>query len=410
MRLHKFPLFFSPDAGADIGSGDISVPVVPSPTPAPNVTEVDLGSTPGVEAAGAVKELEKSRTVRGPSDFGMESAEESSERAGLTTRPRDENGKFIKAGNASPSTQRQPRAKATTPPAANKPTPTAQPAKQPAVVATPEPAAPTAKVKIGDQEKTPEEWAAHFKELEAKANPKAPEVKQPEPPAKTEAETAAEQQAREEAFLKTAREGKTWITQEAIDKAIANGDPEFFKDFAARVEMSARQFAADQVNQLAEHYDKILSPLLTHNQSVQSLMQEAAFLGAHPDIKSHPEGAKTFREMKSTMESGRRAIAEKIAAGTASRREQLWAEEYDETPQEKLMDDLAAHTRAKLGTTATPTATPTPAPAKPKAPAPAPVVEKPLSGDRPGSPGSPRSETAEQRMAREVNAYKGINV
>lgn len=418
-RFHRFPIFFAPETDTaaappvDVGTGDISVPMVP-PTPR-EVHDVVLPGNDNLENAPILKDLPKeTRKVRGPTDFGMPSADESAEEMGLIPkRERGPDGKFLpKQPNTSPSTQ-QPKPKATTPPAAKVPTPTAQPVKtaQPAAAATP---APVAKVKIGNQEKTEAEWAQHFAELEAKANPKTPEPpKAPELPAKTEAETAAETQARETKFL-TERAKEYTPSEQDLDKILVGG-PEaaaHLGTLIARAELRGRQFGADQVNKLAEHYDTILKPILDQNQTVQGLMQEAAFLGAHPDIKANPKGLETFRQLKSTMESGRKTITDMIAAGTASRRQQLWAEEYDETTPDKLMEDLAGLTRAELAKL-TPVPASTPAPAKPAQPQvkPNPANERPLSGDRPGGANSaPRGETTEQRIAREVNASKGIHV
>lgn len=418
-RFHRFPIFFAPDtagtspAPVDVGTGDISVPMVA--TPERTVQEVTLPDT-GIENAPILKDLPKeTRKVRGPADFGMPTPEESSEEIGLTPkRERGPDGKFLPKGTqqSSPSTQ-QPKAKATVPPAAAKPTPTAQPAK----TATPAPStpAPVAKVKIGGEEKTAAEWEAEIAALKAgKTAPIPPAEKPTEVPAKTEAETAAEQKQREDAFLSKAAEGYV-IPEAELDEILVGGAKGAAKlaSLLAKSEMKGRQFAAAQVNEIAKHYDALLSPILTQNQTVHGLMQEAAFLGANPDIKSNPKGLETFREMKTMMESGRKAIADKINAGTATRREQLWAEEYDETPQDKLMEDLAAHTRAKLATI-TPAPAATPPAAKPPTPQvkPNPAnVEKPLGGDRPGGASSaPRGETAEQRLVREVNASKGINV
>lgn len=413
-KTHRFPIFFAPDTATaspsapavDVGTGDISVPMVP-PTPR-EVQDVVLPGNDNLENAPILKNLEKeTRKVRSPEDFGMPSAEESSETMGLTPkRERGPDGKFVpKTPQSSPSSQ-QPKAKATVPPAAVKPTPTAQPAKpvtQPVI-----PAAPT-KVKIGGEEKTAAEWEAEIASLKAgKAAPIPPAENIPEPPAKTEAETAAENQERETKFL-TERAKEYTPTEQDLDKILVGGAEAgaHLGMLIARAELRGRQFGADQVNKMAEHYDTLLKPILEQQTTVQGLMQEAAFLGANPDIKANAKGLETFREMKTTMESGRKAIADKIAAGTATRREQLWAEEYDETPKDKLMEDLAAHTRAKLATV-----TPAPAPVKaaPQVVKPNPAnVEKPLGGDRPGGASSaPRGETTEQRIAREVNASKGI--
>lgn len=412
MKIRRFPLYLAPDTATaspsaptvDVGTPDISVPMVETPPRA--VQDVVLPGNENLEQAPILKDLAKeTRKVRGPEDFGMPSPEESSELMGLTPkRERGPDGKFVpKNPQSSPSTQ-QPKAKATTPPAAAKPIPTAQPAK----TATPAPAAPApvAKVKIGGEEKTAAEWEAEIAALKAgkTAAPIPPAEKAA--PAKTEAETAAEQQERESKFV-TERAKDYTIPEQELDEILVGGAAGAAKlgTLLAKAEMRGRQFAADQVNRFAD----IVQPLLDQNQTVQGLMQEAAFLGAHPDIKSNPKGAETFREMKSTMETGFHTIQQKVAAGTASRSEQAWAMLYEDMTPEQRMASIAEHTRAKLATlTPAPAATP----AKPATPQvkPNPAnVEKPLGGDRPGgSSAAPRGETAEQRLVREVNASKGI--
>lgn len=421
-RFHRFPIFFAPDtdgaspAPADVGTGDISVPMVA--TPERTVHEVTLPDT-GIENAPILKDLPKeTRKVRGPTDFGMPSAEESSEEMGLTPkRERGPDGKFLPKGpkqpESSPSTQ-QPKAKATTPPAAQKPTPTAQPVKVASQTATAAPVAP-AKVKIGGEEKTAAEWEAEIAALKAgKPQDLPPAAKVPEVATKTAEETAAEQKQREDAFLSKAAEGYV-IPDAELDEILVGGAKGAAKlaSLLAKSEMNGRQFAADQVNEIAKHYDSILSPILAQNQTVQGLMQEAAFLGAHPDIKSNPKGLETFREMKTTMESGYQAIQSKLSAGTATRSEQAWGMLYEDMTPEQRMESIAEHTRAKLATIMpSPVATPAPAKPAPQQVKPNPAnVEKPLGGDRPGGgSATPNAETAEQRIRREVNASKGINV
>lgn len=419
MIYRKFTLYFAPDTGVsapsapavDVGTADISVPMVSTP---PRTTQdVVLPGNENLENAPILKDLPKeTRKVRGPQDFGMQSPEESSELMGLTPkRERGPDGKFVpKTPQSSPSTQ-PARPKATTPPAAKTPTPTAQPAKTATQPAAPTPA-PAGKIKIGDEEKTQEEWAKELATLKAGKAQDLPPAAKVETPAKTEAETAAEaaaQQQRETKFV-TERAKEYTMPAAELDEILVGGDAGAAKlgTLLARAEMRGRQFSIDQQNKLADHIIGLVSPLLDQNQTVQSLMQETAFLGAHPDIKSNPQGAATFREMKATMEIGYQTIQAKVAAGTASRSEQAWAMLYEDMTPEQRMQSIAEHTRAKLGPASPVTAKPAaPAPAKPAAPV---VTERPLGGDRPGGGGSaPKGETAEQRMVREVNASRGIS-
>lgn len=394
----------APDADVStMAAGNVTVDVVPPAGSAPAATEINLAEQPAVEASSAVKAVETK--TQGPSDFGMESPEESAERAGLIQRPRGPDGKFLPKEPKSSSPSSKP---ATVP---------AKPAPKPSVVTSP---AMEAKVKIGGEEKTAAEWEAHFKDLSAKAavKPTEPVAKDPEPaPTKTEEQTAAEQAERETNFLTRASEGYA-ISEHELDEIIAGG-PDATKKLAtllAKVEMKSRQFAAAEITKIAEHYDSLTKPLLERDQLLQTHLQDAAFLGAHADIKSHPQGLATYQQIKRDMASGYDAIQAKIAANTATKAERGWALLYEDKSPEDLQSDIAEHTRAALAKLPSPNAAPAaqptkPVPADPAEPAkPKVPVERPLNADRPGAGGAPRGQTEEQRLAAEVNAQMGHRV
>jgi hypothetical protein len=406
MKRH---LFLAPDADTSTVGGDLAIPVIPPSAPPPSVTDVILGDNPPVETSSAVKAIEKPAApkTKGPEDFGMESPDQSAERAGLKEgRERGPDGKFLKKGESSAT----PQPKAVVKPAATKP---ATPAK-PVVAAAPSPA-PVAKVKIGDQEKTAEEWAKELADLKTKAETATPAPKEPVviAPVETDEQKAAAQKAqkeREDKFIETisAQYELDPANGGEYDQLLAGG-PVGAKKFAtmlARAEMKGRQFAADQVNKLADDFNAALGPILNQHETVQTLMADNAFLTAHPDIKSNPKGLETYQNVKKQMTDGYEAIQAKIKAGTASKSEQGWALQYEDMSKEQLQNDIAEHTLAILAKQPAPT----PAVVKPTSPPKLTVVERPLGGDRPGAAAAPQTESAERRLAREVNASKGIHV
>lgn len=397
-------LLMAPDADAStMNAGTVTVDVIPSAGTGPAITDVTIGDQPAVESSSAVKAVEapKDRVTKGPTDFGMESPEDSAERAGISNRARGADGKFL---------PKEPKSSSP----ASKPAAPAKPAAKPSVVPSP---AMEAKVKIGGEERTAAEWEAHFKDLAAKATPTNPEVKQPEAPNKTEAETQAEQSERENKFLENKFKEYMLNTEAGkdYDQMLAGGETGAmaFAKMLAKVEMRSRQFAADQISKMAEHYESQTRPLLDRDAVLQTHLQDAAFLGAHEDIKSHPQGLSTYQQIKTDMRNGHEAIQAKLAAGTATKAEQGWALLYEDKAPEDLQTDIAEHTRAALAKLPSPNAV---APqvkapvvpaelAKPKMP-----VERPLSADRPGAAAAPRGQTAEQRLASEVNAQMGHRV
>lgn len=403
-----FPIFFAPegDAPSTLGNpGGIEVPVIPASIP--SVTEVILGDNPAVENSPAVRAVPK-ETTKGPGDFGMESPDESAERAGLKERARGEDGKFIKKdGTTQPTT---PVAKPPAKPVAKAPAAPAKPAVAKAVIAPTPPAEP-AKVKIGNEEKTPAEWEAHFKALEAKANPPAIS-KTPEPEPDTPEQVAAAQKQRETDFITKTAE-KYLMPELEYDQLLAGG-PAGIQKFAtllATAEMRGRQFSADKLTELADHFEARLaelSPIRESHARIQTLMEETQFLNSNEDIKTHPQGLDTFRKISGEMNAGYEAIKAKIDAGTATKSEQGWALQFEDLSPDKLKEAFAEHTRIELAKLPAPAAAVTPPVAAPASSKPAAPVEKPLSSVRPGGTGTPRSETPEQRLVREVNQQRGI--
>lgn len=406
MRVkHRFPIFFAPEGDVStLGApGGIEVPVIPAHVP--SVTQVTIGVDPAIENSPAVQAVPK-ETTKGPGDFGMESPEESAERAGLKERARGEDGKFIKKDGTTQPTS--PTAKPPVKPVAKATAAPAKPAVAKAVIA-PTPTDEPAKVKIGNEEKTTAEWEAHFKALEAKANPPAIS-KEPAPEPETPEQVAAAQKQRETDFVTKTAE-KYLMPELEFDELLAGGAKGIQKmaTMLATAEMRGRQFSADKLTELADHFEARLaelSPIRESHARIQTLMEETQFLNANEDIKTHPQGLDTFRKISGEMKAGYEAIKAKIDAGTATKSEQGWALQFEDLSPEKLKEAFAEHTRIELAKLPAPTSAttqPAPATAKPAVP-----VEKPLSSVRPGGVGTPRSETPEQRLVREVNQQRGI--
>lgn len=401
-------LYFAP-ASESLAGG--AVPVVP-PASTPTITDVNLtaGGAKGTSANEAlgVKEAKPDTGVRNPSDiFGDDQSNENVQEIiknwGKDGRPRDDQGRYIDEGKG---TSR--KAKAAAKPA-QKPAQTQQPASQtPKPVAQqPKPAAPQ-KIKIGDQEKTSEEWAAHFKDLETKAAPKTEpkgEVTQPA----TNDQTNAEDAQREEAFItRVSAELKPQfkISESDYDIILAGGEEgaekfaEMMAKAAALGEMRARQFSAWQ----AEQMEGKLSPLSSHFQTVERTMQETQFLGDNPEIKAHAEGLETYRTLRTQIESSISDIESKIAAGTATKQEQGWHLLYADDWKQNMNRELATQVKEKLGLNEAPPPPPTPTGTQQRqhgSPVAAPAIkERPLNSDRPGAQAPVKSSTNEQSLAR----------
>lgn len=401
-RYHRF--FLSPDADTATLGGGIA-DVIPAAGTGPSVTEINLDSTPAIENSPAVKALEqiKDRT-KSPEELGMRSAAEDSELMELTKpRARGADGKFLPkdepgAPAAQPAKPQAPKpvAKAPTPakPAQVKPAPAAVPPVVPAKAKEPADN-PTAALE------------ARLKELEAKlakAEQPAPKAPEPTEPPKTAEEQAAAQKERENAFLTSAR--NNYLLPEAnLDKILMGGaeGAQELANLIATGEMKSRQFAADQMQKM---YDDLraelagLDPIRQSHSQVQELIAETTFLGANKDIAEHPQGLEIFRRLSNQMKEGYEDTKAKVAAGTATKSEQGWLLQYEDLTPEVLRDTIAGHTRTEMAK-APVAAAPVVAVAPPKPAAPK-IVERPLGGDRPGAIGTPRTESHEASLARQI--------
>lgn len=384
----------APPAVIETPNAPLTAEAIPAAVPT-GITEVTIGTGPIDAAAELGLTLPK---VLGPEKLLGEDPEQTADDFAAATggerRARDpQTGKFLpKEGEpAKPAAKAKPVAKVAAPvlPKAPDPAP---------VVA--------AKVKIGDVEKTPEEWAAHVKDLEAKANaPKLPET--PAAPAKpdpTPEERTAAQQKADADFINGAATDRYQIKPEEFDQILAGG-PEAAKQFSAalaKVEMNARKFAAAHLNEV----HAMLEPVLAHQRQIAAYQAEQGFLAANADIAANPAGADKYREINSAHHDYYDAVQQKIAQNTASPTERAWATIFDAMTPEQFHADIASKTRAALGSLPTPVAAPIAPEVVPKAAPKAPVARAtPLNGDRPGGVTAPSTQTAEAKLAAAVMNY-----
>lgn len=392
--MKRFPIFYAAD-GDTVAAGGLAVPVIPPPTAHP-VTEVNLAPTK-VDVA---KEIGVDTGVRSPAEiFGEDEHAKVNEEIdkAFGKRERGPDGKFLPKNGDKPS-EAKPAAKAPEKPAAKAP--------------TPEPAAP-AKIKIGDEEKTADEWAAYHKELADKAATieKPAETAKPDAAAKIEPkpeEIAAEQKQERDEWLSMTREkySKFKPTQDEVDKALASGDPDkLFEIFTLRpmlaMEENIRLSLTHGVNREIARLDGQLSPITSSQQQLAQYQAENQFLDANPEIKSvisaDPAKMSVHRQVNEDLRQEMDDMKTLLASNPANAR----AKSRLDALSKDFLGEMARETKARYasGGVATPTteAAKT-APKKQAAPA-----ERPLSGDRPGTSTAIKTETKEQRLAREMH-------
>lgn len=403
--MKRRPLFFyapddgAPAAGASPAAVPVSAPTIPAASPTPKVEPVNIPAHKGV--IDAAKSLGLAMPgIQGPKEAGFEDANEtlaSMEKAmGGKERPRDETGKFVVDKTAVKEVAAAKPAKAKPAPKPVAPAPVVPPI------------APVAKVKIGDKEMTPEEVAKYVADLEAKAKP--PEPAKPDVPATP---TDDDRKKQEEAFYETASTAYT-PTPDEFDSILAGG-PEAVKSFGralSKVDLSARKWMESQLNPILDSIDKRMQPLLAQQNQIQQYTRENNFLAANPDIKAHAQGLEESRKVEAALQEKRGRIQRLISASAATAQEIEFAKTYDTSTPEQLQEDIAFHTRQRLGikpgAEPVPVAPVAPVPAAPVAAPIAPAAPKPFNGDRPGGHSSQVNESADARAAREMNAHQGI--
>lgn len=393
--MKRFPIFFAADD--NISGAGVAVPVIPPPSAQP-VIEVNLA--PDTRRVDAAAELGIDTGIRGPADiFGEDEAPEKvTERieAG-TKRERGPDGKFAKKEDAAKEPAKE---------AAN-PTP-----KPVAKVTAPAKVEPPTKIKIGDEEKTAEEWAAYHKELSDKAAKveqpaKVEEVKgEPEPE-----DIAAQQKQVRDDWEKKTREtyAKFKPTQEQVDKALASGNPdELYEMFTLKpmlaMEENIRLWVQNSVNPLLDDFGQQLNPLATSQQQMAQYQAENQFLDENPEIKAavtaDPARLAVHRQVNEEL----RQEMDYLSKYTADNPANAVAKNRLDALTKDFLGEMAKETKARYAATGVATAPPAPVPA-PKKTMPA---ERPLSGDRPGAAAALKTESREARLAREVNEHQGV--
>lgn len=395
---------------------NITVPDVTPANTGPTVTEVVLEPHPA-----AVKAADRmglpTHGVMSPKDIGMGSPEEQmaeAERGMKPDRERNADGTY------------KPKEEKT----AKEPVAAAAPPKviKPVVAKAPEAAKPAeapvvAKVKIGDVEKTAEEWQQEFDALKVRAE----QFKAPEP--KPVEQANPEQQAEEDKRFREQRLGfiKSTAAQfkladfglekagEMLDGYFAGTNPEglaqFIGHLVAASDARSRETLFEKLNPVLDQFDQRLNPLFQHQRAIEQYRAENSFLTANPDIAQHPQGPAEFRALREEFHSTYDRIQRKIVEGTASKTEQGWALQYEDTKPEAFNNNIATQVRMKLAAAlpiqAAPVIAATPIPAAPVA---KPDAPKPFQGgDRPGGVGAaPKVESEQAKFLRGLDQRDNI--
>lgn len=375
----------------------IDVPEIAPATAESTITDVDLGTSPAEEVAGP--------KVLGPKEAGFGDPEEEMERMEAATenrpvRERGPDGKFIPKGGKKPEEPAKPAAKAVAKPAVKKPEPVQE--------------KPT-KFKIGDEEKTPEEWAAELKEAREKLKAAAELAKSAEP---AKPDEAAEQPKSDEERLNefvqtTAQKYKLSAdpkAKDSIDNILAGGEgaTQALAEVLAKVEANTRVAVTAEFNRVIANLDSKMQPLLDHHKTISEYQTESGFLSSNPEIQSHPQGYQTYKETKVLWEKGCAELRDKVANNTATPREKALSMLYDSQTPEETQAAIAAHTKETLAKIPKPEpAAPKPTDKSPNAkPAPVPAAIKPFNGDRPNGGSAPlRTESEQGRQIREMEGH-----
>jgi hypothetical protein len=310
------------------------------------------------------------------------------------------------------------------------PDPKADDPAEPVAEPAPQPAAPP-KVKIGDKEMTPDEVAAYVADLEKKAAsaaaPKPPE--KPAEPAgeKTPEAIAAEQKAKDDAFLAqrisafNPADYGIDLNAKTLDVILTGGEPavKMLTDWLARIaaapEMGARKWLTESVNPILEGYKKRLAPLEEMYGGVREHQRDTEFAAAFPDIAAHPEGIKTRREVDAALHRRYDKAVRLQNVGAADEDDLAFIRDFEAATPEQYQEDVALHTRRRLGITpgaqaAAPAAQP--APAAPNAAEPPPATPpatarpKPPGGHAPGGIGAARAPLNPQKAI--IAGIRGI--
>lgn len=382
--MKRFMKFLAPEAATGAPAAPASIPTIDVPDIAP--------ATQGSK----IEEVKIPSGILSPKEALGEDASEEMEKMEAqmekrAPRERGPDGKFIKKdadGNVIPPAK----------PAVMKPK-----AAKPAPVETPK--APE-KFKIGDEEKTPEEWAKELKEAREKiaAAAKTPNSPQDVPPEPKPEEIAAQGEQRIKDFIAKAA-SKYLKKPEELDEILSGGEGASAKlaEALASVEHQTTVRVCGLFNkELAALHERI-SPLEGHHKLISDYQADQSFLDANADIKGHPKGYETYKTTEASFRSYYGGLKEKVAAGTATPVEQSYSIIFENQDAAQRANDIAHATRAELAKLPV-VASPNAAPVVPKKPAISPAASKPFNGDRPG--GSSAAIPTESDQARQIREMR----
>lgn len=268
------------------------------------------------------------------------------------------------------------------------------------------------KFKIGNREMTEAEVTAHIKSLEDKAKiaetpkeaPKAVEAqKAPEAPAETPEQAATAQRQRDLDFINGAvpqfnpDDLGMQFGQPEWDNALATGDVKFMHELLARTqarsELNARKWMADQVGPKLAALEQRLDPLAKLQTEAAQHMTEAQFLDANPDIKAHPEGMQTFRDIDAAFHRKYDKAQKMIAANIADADDLEFVRDFEAKTPAEYHSDVAYYAKQKLGINGAQTSAPAQPAGVPPTEQPKPVVPRPTppKGQAPGGNGAPQA-------------------
>lgn len=402
-------IYHAEDDGSQISGGG-QIPDIPIITQESNTTVVDvpISVNPAVEHAASraispAKDLGLAMPkLKGPKELGisdddpkdlMRSIDNRLKGGAKAATPRGPDGKFLPK-DSTPA----PKTEVVQPQAAPKATPVA---KAPPV----KPAAAPQKIKIGDEEKTPEEWAQTLAELKGAKPEQAKPEQTEQPESKATDAPADDDDAKEQQFLEAFAESMGY-TQDEIDDVLATGDPKKFSALIGRAMLDIRKSFADQINRQFEQIDAQLNgmaPLTDLQKQIEAARNEATFLNSNPDIAQHEQGKEEMQKVRAEYRTSYDTVKAKVANGTASQGEKGWLMLYESLTPDQQNEQVAQHVRSRLGIQKGATLTPAPAAKKPTAPA-----SKPFGGDRPGGAGAgTKTLTRSEQIAQELANYTG---
>lgn len=391
-------LIFAPDGDSAGGASPIAL-TVPEVAPAVSektVSDVDLGGSKAAEQVYGVQSPEEA----GFGDPVMEMEEMEARAEKRPVRERDPvTGKFLPKGEKAPE---RVVAKAPAKPAKPQPKPAAK-------VEPPKPEVPQ-KIKLGDEEKTLDEIQAELKELrelkktQSEAATPPEEKKEKIPVERKPEEIAAERQQRRDAFI--SERAKTYFMDpKELDNILAGGEKavQAFGTALAKVEIETREAMTAEFNRVIGQLWERQNPLVERDQQLAEYQRDHSFLESNQDIKSHPKGYETYRDIRTKLEQGFERIRQAVANNTANAHERVWLANREIQTEESLLSSLATLTReelAKLSPVKSPNAA---APVVEKPTQKSPSTVKPFNGDRPGGAAAPVArETDQARQLREM--------